>query len=261
MSEEELNKNTVAQLKEMCDAKGIEVPEGARKADIITLLLEAEKKAAPKEAAKAAPKAEPKPAPKVEPKKEPEKKVEPKKAEPAKKTETAQKPTQKGPGIEVKMAKIGYVDMYDYMTLGVGVWGLIWSVIYFILFLLTQVGWIWVAGFGTPMSYYALASLGLFIIQIYIYAVLALFPFVIKKIGLPLVKKSKTFPLHFIKTGEDFRSFIIFIGFWSCLFFWIGGWEVKWPHFLSVVLLAIIMLADPLSAKWKKIPAKKVKQY
>ncbi len=101
ISEEELKKKTVAQLKAMCKEKEITIATGSKKADIINLLLNGsaeEKKPEPK---KEAPKPEPKKeAPKPEPKKEapkPEPKKEAPKPEPKKEAPKPKPKKEKAP--------------------------------------------------------------------------------------------------------------------------------------------------------------------
>ncbi len=146
------------------------------------------------------------------------------------------------------------------MTLCVGLYGLIVTVIYFILFMTSSDAAYLSKSLFSDQSNDSWLALGLFIIAFWIYANLAFFPFIIKHLGMKVIKM-KSFPLHFIKTGEDFRAFNIFIGFWSCLLFWIAFWGARWPHFISVVVLTIIILADPLSKKFKMFPEKRVKEY
>ncbi len=178
------------------------------------------------------------------------------------KTEKTEKTKKGGEGLkkfEDGMVKIGYIDVYDFMTLIVGLWGLIITLIYFIIFMNTDAALLSMPFLSSPFND-AWLALGLFVIAFWIYANLAFFPFMIKSLGMKVIKM-KAFPLHFIKTGEDLRAFNIFLGFWSCLFFWIGFWGSRWPHFISVVILTIIILADPLSKKFTKLPQKKVKEY
>ena len=256
MSEEELNKHTVAELKDMCEEKGIDVPSGALKADIVNLLVEHEKMA--KE---------------VKKEKKSEKKTEetPKagKKEAAKpKKEKKKKKSGAAAGLqkmEDTMARIGYLDVWDYLTLAAGVLGMIFTLLGFIVYLMGGTGLdIGVQGFNSAflstMWNNAMRDLGLYILQIWIYLNLIAFPFMIKKVGVPILKKWKAFPLHFIKTGEDLRAFIVFLGFWSSLFFWAASPSWRSIHFLCLVILTIVVLVDPLTAKWK-LPKKKIQEY
>ncbi len=234
--------------------------------DLETELEEEEPEPLPKkEEPKPAPKKEePKPAPKKEepkpaPKKE-EPKPAPKKEEP--KPETTEKPKKKSEGLkkfEDSIVKIGYIDVYDFLTLIVGLWGLVWTIILFIVFLGSDAANLSMPILSAP-SNDAWLALGIFIIAFWIYINLAFFPFMIKKLGMKAIAW-KSFPLHFIKSGEDFRAFNVFLGFWSCVLFWISFWGMRWPHFISVVILTIIILADPMSKKFKKMPEKRVQEY
>ncbi len=180
-----------------------------------------------------------------------------------KKSEKPEKTKKGGEGMkkfEDSMVKIGYIDVYDILTLIVGVWGLIWTLVLFISYMNTEFVYLTSTPFLSEMYNDSLAALGLFVVAFWIYINLAFFPFIIKHLGVKVIKWN-SFPLHFIKTGEDLRAFNVFLGFWSCLFFWIAFWGLRWPHFISVVILTVIILADPISKKFKKLPEKRVKEY
>lgn len=248
ISEEELSKQTVAQLKTMCAEKGIEIPADAKKADIIQLLGGKGASDKPKEEAK------------PKPKKEAETKIvakEKKKEKGAKDKDIMQK-------FEDTMAKVGYVDIYDYITLAVGIWGMIWTVILFFAFLGEgTLGFQGIQGLSeTPLTETwnnAWAALFLFIMMFWVYINLCLYPLIIDKVGMKIVK-SKSFPLHFLRTKEDLRSFIVFLSFWSVIFFAITGWALRWPHIISLICLTFVILADPLSQKFKAMPLHKVRE-
>ncbi len=274
ISEEELNKLTVAQLKEKCGEKGIEVPPNAKKADIVALLVgggDKEKKEAPaavKEVAKETTKETAKAAVKEKPKKDV------KAAAPKADTKKAVKSAKSGAKVkggmkkfDDKMDKIGYVDAYDYLTLIAGIWGMIWTVIFWLAY--------WSGGYttssghsfqgsqnltrdiGSPASNDAWAALFLLIIMTWIYINLCLYPLLIDKLYIKAVDKK---PLHFLHSKEDLRAFIIFLSFWSLIFFSTAGWALRWPHIISLGILSFVLLADPLSKKWSKIPGKKVRE-
>ncbi|MBA7678641.1 hypothetical protein ES703_86919 [subsurface metagenome] len=165
-------------------------------------------------------------------------------------------------GFNYRMAKVGYMDAYDYITLLVGIWGFIWSLTGFLVTLPLQ-GPIIAAITGIiDQNFYAFMTwLGMNFLQLWIYVTLALFPFVIVGVGMKIVNKwPETFPLHFIKTAEDLRAFMVFSAWWSSLFFWIGSPWLRWPHFVSVVFLTIVLLADALHKKIRKMPRKKIRE-
>jgi hypothetical protein len=182
-----------------------------------------------------------------------------KEAKPAAKKPAA-KPKKKAAGAKGALEKAGYVDIYDYITLAVGIWGFIWALVGFLVtaptiaLLIPQI-----TGIIDPNFYAFMTWLGLYIIELWIYITLALFPFVIKGLGIKVLGKwPDTFPLHFIKTAEDLRAFMVFAAWWSGLFFWIADPWMRWPHFISVVLLTIVLLADALHKKISKMPRKKI---
>lgn len=267
ISEEELNKLTVAQLKEKCAEKNIEVPADAKKAEIVALLVKADTKEEVKEVVKEAPKEEVKkevkPAAKAAPKPKETKTAAKEKTE-AKTTGTKVKDGFKK--FDDKMDKLGYVDAYDYLTLIAGVWGMIWTIIFWVSYLtggyVTSSGHYFAgsqnlsATFGTPASNDAWAALFLLIIMTWIYLNLILYPLLIDKVYVKAIDKK---PLHFLHTKEDLRAFIIFLSFWSLLFFSTAGWALRWPHIISLGILSFVLLADPISKKWSKIPSKQVR--
>lgn len=164
-------------------------------------------------------------------------------------------------GFKEKMGKAGYMDLYDYITLAVGIWGFIWSLIGFLVTLPLQIPII-AAIQGIDTNFYAFMTwLGMNVLQLWIYVTLLLFPFVIVGMGMKIINKwPESFPLRFIKTAEDLRGFMVFSAWWSSLFFWIGSPWWRWPHFISVVLLTIVLLADALHKKISKMPRKKIRE-
>lgn len=167
-----------------------------------------------------------------------------------------------GGGFNEKMRKAGYMDIYDYFTLAVGIWGFIWSLIGFLLTIQDQGPIIAaIAGIIDPNFYLFMTWLGMNILQLWIYITLALFPFFIVIVGMKIINKwPETFPLHFIKTPEDLRAFMVFSAWWSSMFFWIGSPWLRWPHFVSIVFLTIVLLADALHKKISKMPRKKIRE-
>jgi len=172
------------------------------------------------------------------------------------------KKKEKVGGFKNKMAKAGYMDFYDYITLLVGIWGFIWSLIGFLVTLPLQGPIIAaITGIIDPNFYAFMTWLGMNFLQLWIYITLLLFPFVIVGIGMKIINKwPESFPLHFIKTAEDLRGFMVFSAWWSSLFFWIGSPWWRWPHFVSVVFLTIVLLADALHKKIRKMPRKKIRE-
>jgi len=259
----------VAELKDLADEEGIEVPNGALKADIVKAIAEHQAGGEEEKAEK-----------KVEETKEEIKETvkEKPKAKAAKKEAKAAKKAVKGEGekgggekvkdafkkFDAKMDKVGYVDAYDYITLAAGIWGLIWTLVLFFWYLGGTVpGFQGASGltapFMTDASNNAWAALFLFIMMFWVYINLILYPLLIDKVYVK-VTDSKSFPLHFINTKEDLRAFIIFLSFWSLIFFSVAGWALRWPHIISLIIVGIVMLVDPLSAKWSKIPAKEIRE-
>ena len=208
------------------------------------------KKAAKKPAKKAAKKAAKKPAKKAAKKAEEKKPVKKSKAKDGLKK------------MEDGLAKIGLNDMYDYLTFAAGVWGMIWTVVFFIIFLQTDGSRLSLPIFSTLWND-AAADFGIFLLQIWIYFNLIAFPIMVDKVGMKVIEKWQNFPLHFIKTREDLYAFIVFIGLWSCVFFWIAGWQIRWPHAISCALLILPIFSGPLGGKsirGKTIPSKKIKE-
>jgi len=191
-------------------------------------------------------------------------KKEAKSTKPAAKKPAA-KPKKEAPRAKGALEKAGYVDIYDYITLAVGLWGLIWTLIGFILYFPDYVNTISQVQptnilFNTIYYNYQ-AAFFTYMLQFYIYITLTLFPFVIKGIGVKVLNKwPDTFPLHFIKTAEDLRGFMVFVSWWSCLFFWIGAHWMRWPHMISVIALLIPIFAEALHKKISKMPRKKIKE-
>jgi len=194
-----------------------------------------------------------KPAPKKEPK--------PKAAKKEKKPKAA-KATSGLQSVEDSLAKMGYMDIYDVITLGVGIWGIIWSIIGFVWTLSVNAN-LFSSLTGQALSdatNNAWAALGMFIVQLYIYISLALFPFFVNG-GMKIINKwPDSFPLHFIKNKEDFRAFIVFLGWWCTLIFWVASSSgARWPHAISFFLLVIVIFADAFRKKISKLPEKKIR--
>ncbi|MHA1148793.1 MAG: HeH/LEM domain-containing protein [Promethearchaeota archaeon] len=266
ISEEELNKLTIAQLKEKCAEKGIEVPEGAKKADIVALLVKDKAKKEVKEAPKEEAKKEVASAAKKAP--------TPKASKPATKAKKIKKETSAGDKIkgglkkfDEKMDKIGYLDVYDYLTLIAGIWGMIFTVFFWFAYFgggyTTSSGAHFVgsenlsAPLGNPASNNSWAGLFLLIIMTWIYINLILYPLLIDNLYIKVLDKP---PLHFLHSKEDLRSFIIFLSFWSLIFFSTAGWALRWPHIIPLGILAFVLLADPLSKKISKLPSKQIRE-
>jgi hypothetical protein len=220
----------------------------------------AKKPAAKKPPAKkpAEEKAEEKPAEKKE--------VKPKEVKPKAVKPKAVKKKSATKSFEDSLAKMGYMDAYDYLTLIAGAWGIIWTIINFFdpnvqLAIQLGIG----LGIGNTLFNIAWAIIFLFIIQLWIFVSVALFPFIIDYLGMKLLEKwPESFPLHFIKSKEDFRSFMIFLAWWSTLIFWLAApltiYPYGWPYFISFVILAIVIFADALRKRIKKMPEKKIRE-
>jgi len=194
-----------------------------------------------------------------------EKAEEKPKAKPAAKKEAkpAVKPKAKGGAIktiEDRLEKMGYMDIYDLITLIIGVWGIIWSIVGFTNIASTLAG-LNNLQLGNEATNLALANLGIFVVQMYIYLSLALFPFFVNG-GMKIINKlGDSFPLHFIKTKEDFRTFIVFLGWWCTLIFWVGGASgLRWPHAISFLILILVIFADGLRKKISALPEKKIRE-
>ena len=163
--------------------------------------------------------------------------------------------------VEKSFVKMGYMDVYDVITLIVGIWGIIWSIIAFEDAAATTIPNLTQAGLTTDASNNAWAALGIFIVQIYIYCSLALFPFFVNG-GMKIINKwSDSFPLHFIKNKEDFRTFIVFLGWFCTLIFWVGAPSgLRIPHAVAFFVLIIVIFADAFRKKITKLPKKKIRE-
>lgn len=203
------------------------------------------------------------PAKKAPAKKDPVKKA-PAKKDPAKKD--AAKPKAKSGSVVVKIkdgfAKAGYMDLYDYITLGVGIWGFIFALLGIIFGAPAAMAALQIATGIIDQNFYTFMTwFGLYFIELWIYVTLALFPFVIEGLAMKILKKwPDGFPLRFIKNSEDFRGFMVFAAWWSAIFFWIADPWMRWPHFLAVFALTFVLMADLLHKKISKMPRKKIKE-
>lgn len=238
--------------------------------DALQALQTAEKKPAPKEEPKPEPKKEEaKPEPKKEePNPTPKKEEKPQEAKPTKpapkkedKPKQPKKPKEKkGEGamaslkkIQSKLAKIGYKDVFDDIALGVGIWGFILTLVSLFvnsIFYFLPV----IPGFTWPLITQLARFAGLiyWIIQLCIYISLAIFPIMIKKIGMKIIKKWPKSKFNFIKTEEDLKN-LIFLVSYLCMFLFMLSVPVwLWYHFVALIAFTPVMLSGTLQKKFKK---------
>ena len=142
------------------------------------------------------------------------------------------------------MQKRGYVDGLDLITFFASLYGFVYAVVLFFRYAITN---------GPSVTW---AGVWFCIIRILIYLLVLVFPLVAKWIASMRKRNADAFPLSFIKTQEDYRQFIVFLGFWSAFIMLCTG-DTWWLHLITMVMFGIVVFADMLRKKFTKLPVNK----
>ena len=215
-------------------------------------------------------KEEPKPTPKKEtkpvevkpsePTKEPLK-PEPKKEVPKEKPKPlVMKPKQKSGGgvmdklnkVQSKFANVGYKDIFDDITMIIGIWGFILALVG----LLNNIGWIIPQAFpgftpSTVQYLIAFANILYFIIQMVVYLTLVLFPIYIKQVGMRLVNKWPNSKLgSIIKSEKDFKNYFL-MERWLIIFLFMFSAIGQWPHAVAFFAMIPVIFSETIRKRFK----------
>lgn len=202
-------------------------------------------------------KEEPKPTPRQEVKKVEVKPSEPKKEPPKPEPKKETKPKVKTGGgakgklngFQAKLKRIGYNDIFDDIAMIVGIWGILITLINLFVNMVPFITGL--QGWGAPpvMFATAFADILYYIIQLFMYSTLAIFPIYIKQVGMKIVKKWPDSRLCFIRTEEDYRNFFLLIRYLCIFLFMFSAWTWYWSHAVSFFAMTPVMLSGTIRKK------------